>query len=333
MSAAARAAGIADVDDIGTANDPSRDIELGPNSHYLPRHSTSRASIPLSRTRSFSTLGGGRGRADSQGRRPSTTYGEGNEAYNEDPEANGATGQEGEIAWGPSHPCFPHMNPHVPQSSPLYEKTRIIRIRRDWMVAGDLAPAFSRVYPEILEPCLAEADFRNIVDHINTALLRAYDPWRPRAWVDAALGLLTGWIYDDLGFSGMKAEMKALEQWVAQWNETQGAKEGVTIISLRRTAFLSLDLQIPDPQIGVEGGADAASFMDGASSVGTDARFSRALNGNVGQTAGSVYSSVAGNLVAGVTEDEQPAVPAIPGKYMDEAREAVGRQLQRGVQE
>src|SRR5699024_3342043 len=59
----------------------------------------------------------------------------------------GGDAQE-ELAWGPAHPCFPHMNVHVPVDSLDYANTRIIRIRRSYMVEGDVAPTFSNLYPE-----------------------------------------------------------------------------------------------------------------------------------------------------------------------------------------
>jgi hypothetical protein len=163
-----------------------------------------------------------------------------------------------ELAWGPAHPCFPHVNPHVPLSSEEYTSTRIIRIRRDWMVKGDLAPTFSNLYPEILDPLLPEQEFRRIIAKINTELIKAFDPFSLRNWFDSALGLVTGWIWDDLGLSGIKSHLRRLEEWLDKWNREVGAKEGVRIWSLRRTAYMTLDIQIPDPKVGLVGGEDAS---------------------------------------------------------------------------
>ncbi|MCJ1304287.1 hypothetical protein MMC08_007099 [Hypocenomyce scalaris] len=157
----------------------------------------------------------------------------------------------GDIPWGPSHPCFPHPNPHVPLNSPLYASTRIIRIRRDWMIAGDLAPTFSNIYPEILEPWVSEQDFRTIIKRVNSGLIAALDPWGWRNWVDAVLGVATGWLWEDLGAAGVKRKLKGVEGFLEDWNRRTGEKEGVRIVSLRRTAYLSLDFQIPDPQVGL----------------------------------------------------------------------------------
>ncbi|KAL9601699.1 MAG: hypothetical protein Q9219_002310 [cf. Caloplaca sp. 3 TL-2023] len=177
------------------------------------------------------------------------------------------------IPWGPFHPCFPHPNPHVPLSSPLAITTRIIRIPRDWMIAGDLAPQYSHTYPEILEPWVEEADFRMLVGRVNEGLLDAFrvDGWR--AWGDALLGVATGWLWEDLGGEkvGVKRAVRGVERWIEEWNRG-GGREGVGVrcVSLRRTGYLSvsffslrcpftkanpsatkLDIQIPDPKVRV----------------------------------------------------------------------------------
>ncbi|KAL9618303.1 MAG: hypothetical protein Q9160_006953 [Pyrenula sp. 1 TL-2023] len=157
-----------------------------------------------------------------------------------------------DLAWGPSHPCFPHLNPHVPLNSPEYASTRIIRIRRDWMVVGDLAPAFSNLYPEILDPLLPEQEFRAMIQQINSTLLDAFDPFSVRNWLDALLGFATGWFWEDWGgANGAKKKMRGLEDWLERWNQEVGAAEGVKIWALRRTGYTCLDVQIPDPKIRV----------------------------------------------------------------------------------
>ncbi|EDN06375.1 predicted protein [Histoplasma mississippiense (nom. inval.)] len=166
-----------------------------------------------------------------------------------------------ELAWGPSHPCFPHMNPHVPVTSDEYQNTRIIRIRRDWMVKGDLAPTFSNLYPEILDPILPELEFRTVIAKINKELISAFDPYSVRNWLDGAIGLVTGWVWDDLGVTGIKSHLKSIEQWLEHWNETVGSTEGVKIWSLRSTGYMSVDIQIPDPKVGIVE-TDAASATD-----------------------------------------------------------------------
>ncbi|CAI7603158.1 unnamed protein product [Penicillium glandicola] len=156
-----------------------------------------------------------------------------------------------ELAWGPAHPCFPHVNPHVPIGSREHMTTRVIRIRRDWMIKGDLAPTFSNLYPEILDPLLSEQEFRRVISTVNDGVIKAFDPFSFRNWFDGALGLLTGWVWDDLNAPATKSQLQHVEAWLENWNREVGAKDGVHIWSLRRTAYMSLDIQIPDPKVGI----------------------------------------------------------------------------------
>ncbi|KAF5627777.1 hypothetical protein F25303_10670 [Fusarium sp. NRRL 25303] len=159
--------------------------------------------------------------------------------------------------WGPQHPCYPHLNPHVPVDSPEYVNTRIIRIRRDWLIKGDLAPTFSNLYPEILDPAgLSEQEFRRIIEKLNGELIPAFDPYGLRNIIDTLLGLITGWIWDDVGLTGVKSRLDSLEKWIEQWNlemeKTIGTEDGTIppkILPLRQTGYMTLDIQIPDPEI------------------------------------------------------------------------------------
>ncbi|KAF2434782.1 hypothetical protein EJ08DRAFT_561485, partial [Tothia fuscella] len=162
--------------------------------------------------------------------------------------------EDDEFAWGPAHPCFPHPNPHVPLDSPLSNSTRIIRIRRDWMQVGDLAPTFTNLYPEVLDPLITEEEFRRVIKKINDTVIEAFNPFGARAWADVILGVATFWLWEDLGFAAVKSKLANLERWIEIWNRDYGSKEGVVIIPLRRTAYLSIDIQIPDPHIGVDPG-------------------------------------------------------------------------------
>jgi hypothetical protein len=149
--------------------------------------------------------------------------------------------------WGPQHPCFPHMNPHVPLSSPLYQSTRIIRIRRDWMLEGDLAPTFSNLYPEILDPAgVSEQEFRSVIEKVNNELIPAFNPWAPRNLFDGMMGLLTGWIWDDLGLTAVKGRLRNVERYLEEWNQEmekhskEGAATAPKIVSLRRTGYMNV---------------------------------------------------------------------------------------------
>ncbi|KAK8246558.1 Golgin subfamily A member 7/ERF4 family-domain-containing protein, partial [Phyllosticta capitalensis] len=167
--------------------------------------------------------------------------------------------QDEEYPWGPSHPCFPHLNPHVAINSPLYASTRVIRVKRDWMLVGDLAPTFANLYPEVLDPYISEDEFRDIIKKLNTELVAAFSPWSARAAFDAVMGVATLWLWEDLGCTGVKKRLRRLEEWMEEWNRLKGVKEGVRLIPLRRTGYMSLDIQIPDPQIGLDSTASLRS--------------------------------------------------------------------------
>lgn len=150
----------------------------------------------------------------------------------------------------------------------------MIRVPRDWMEAGDLYPAFSNVYPEILAPWIREPDFRSLVEGVNARLKAAFEPRGWRAWVDALVGFATGWAWEDVGLGKGKSGMREAEGWVGRWNEgrrgrgresalgpegevgreeEEAGMEVVRCVELRRTAFMSLDFVIPDPKVSIIG--------------------------------------------------------------------------------
>lgn len=160
-----------------------------------------------------------------------------------DPEAQPDIGEE----WGPQHPCFPHRNPHVSVDDSEYITTRIIRIRRDWLIMGDLAPTFSNLYPEILDPAgMNEPEFRRVIDKLNHELTIAFEPWSARNVVDGVIGLVTGWLWEDFGFTGAKARLARLERWIEAWNREmartadEGAPVPPKIIPLRQTGYMTV---------------------------------------------------------------------------------------------
>ena len=151
--------------------------------------------------------------------------------------------------------------------------TRVIRVQRDWSNAGDLYPQFSDTYPEILAPWIPEHEFRSLITDINDTSRAAYVPTSARAWFDATMGLLTGWLWEDLGYAAGKAGARKCERIISTWNvagrQRRSAERGtpavpidksaikaevqdvVECVSLRRTAWMSVDFVIPDPKISV----------------------------------------------------------------------------------
>ncbi|KAK5119988.1 hypothetical protein LTR85_007064 [Meristemomyces frigidus] len=160
-----------------------------------------------------------------------------------------------DFPWNGSHPCFPHPNPHCLPNSAEYQTTRVIRVRRDWLASGDLYPQYANLYPEILDPLVSDDDFRFLISNINARLRAAFDPFSTRAWVDAAMGVVTGFLWDDFGLTGAKRAEKGLERFLERWNKGR-EEEGreVRVVQPRRTGFMSLDFVVPDP--GIDGMGD-----------------------------------------------------------------------------
>ena len=79
------------------------------------------------------------------------------------------------------------------------------------MVAGDLAPAFQNLYPEILDPLISEEEFRALIKHVNDELIKAFDPLSWTSVLDAVLGVATFWVWEDIL---MMVEMfEAIREW------------------------------------------------------------------------------------------------------------------------
>lgn len=124
------------------------------------------------------------------------------------------------------------------------------------MVAGDLAPTFSNLYPEILDPAgVSEQDFRKLVEKINNELVPAFNPWGARNVLDAAMGLLTGWVWDDVGLTAVKSRLRNVERFIEDWNKDMESKNkdaapgtAPRIVPLRRTGYMNVSPPFPFPR-------------------------------------------------------------------------------------
>jgi hypothetical protein len=108
------------------------------------------------------------------------------------------------------------------------------------MQVGDLAPTYSNLYPEILDPHMTEDQFRRLVEHINKELIAAFNPYGARNVLDTVLSVATFWLWEDFGFAAVKGRLDKLEKFLVDWNRDIGMKEGVAIIPLRRTGYMSV---------------------------------------------------------------------------------------------
>lgn len=123
-----------------------------------------------------------------------------------------------------------------------------------------------------MEAGISEEKFRGCIARVNRALMEVYMPAgvsgvvkgqggqgggdirgnsSGRNLLDGVLGLLTGWVWDDIGLLGIKSGAERVENVLRGVNK-ELEHEGLEArwISLRGTAYLSLDIQITTPQIG-----------------------------------------------------------------------------------
>ena len=256
---------LAGVTEASNANEPpaipqDADTEHQSDGHLSPR--ASRVSLPLNRQPSHKSFRSSKGVSRSASRASRSNRPSPNLTPQDHPPLPLADGQrasqrsdvsserEEEFPWNSNHPCFPHPNPHCAPNSEEYQKTRVIRVKRDWLHSGDLYPHYANLYPEILDPLVTDDDFRFLISNLNARLKSAFDPFSARAWVDCVMAVATGFIWDDLGLTGSKQGVKGLEAFIDKWNaqKEQEAKE-VRVVHLRRTGFMALDFVVPDPGI------------------------------------------------------------------------------------
>ena len=107
-----------------------------------------------------------------------------------------------------------------------------------------------------------------------------FNPLNRRNWVDGVLGVLSGWVWEDLGETEVKKGTRRMEAVIEEWNRSMarnadrngggggggGEETEVKAIPLRRTGYMSLDIQIPDPKIRFVGD-DAEAEAEGERDV------------------------------------------------------------------
>lgn len=158
------------------------------------------------------------------------------------------------------------------------ERSRIVRIPREFEQYGDLVPQFSRFFPGTepgalhgdgnegeegdgltstspLRIYISAEDLAPVVAMINLYLKQALSPYSWRNGLDFVANMCSCWMLEQVvpGWEPYsKRRLKELELYVRSINEewaSQGRK--VKIVSPLRTGYLSLDLEIPvPPRIG-----------------------------------------------------------------------------------
>jgi hypothetical protein len=109
------------------------------------------------------------------------------------------------------------------------------------MVSGDLSPAYSNTFPDILEPHVTEEQFRMVIARVNEDLGEAFDPWNLRNWLDAIFGLLTLWILEDFIDTYIKRRLRKVEAFLQEQNvELEKAGSRAVFVPLRRTGYMNV---------------------------------------------------------------------------------------------
>ncbi|KFX95615.1 hypothetical protein O988_05725 [Pseudogymnoascus sp. VKM F-3808] len=88
------------------------------------------------------------------------------------------------------------------------------------------------------------------------------------------MGLCTGWFWDDAGLTYTKRCLAAVEKAIEGFNrELEMGSSQARFISLKKSAYMSLDVQIPTPQIGfieseMDDDEDRASYAGAEQPIG-----------------------------------------------------------------
>ena len=85
-----------------------------------------------------------------------------------------------------------------------------------------------------------------LVEKVNEGLIKAMNPWGPRNWLDALLGIVTGWLWEDFGLTSARKRVRQVEQVLGDWNSqrrkagTDGEDEMVRVVELQKTAYMTV---------------------------------------------------------------------------------------------
>ncbi|KAK7204362.1 Golgin subfamily A member 7/ERF4, partial [Myxozyma melibiosi] len=118
----------------------------------------------------------------------------------------------------------------------------IVRIHRDYATPRERdTPTFVDAYPGFpLSLYMREGEFADLIAEVNYMLDLAFSP---RAWgnvVDAVLGVASCWLSEVFYKSYHKRKILELEGFLEELNAEVYAPRGIRVISLRRSAFMSL---------------------------------------------------------------------------------------------
>ncbi|OLL27002.1 Ras modification protein ERF4 [Neolecta irregularis DAH-3] len=139
-----------------------------------------------------------------------------------------------------------HPNPHVAPGAA--RSTKVVRIERVYTLHGDICPHFSTTFPNYLAHYITEEQFLHLVETINRILQEAHNPFSPWNIAENIAAILTIFTSEWFWPSRLRSKLKALEGFIQTQNKEVFNPKGLRIISLRRTAYLTVDIEIPAPK-------------------------------------------------------------------------------------
>ncbi|KIS68254.1 uncharacterized protein UMAG_10511 [Mycosarcoma maydis] len=120
---------------------------------------------------------------------------------------------------------------HVPKE--------IVRIERDYS-SGEL-PQFHSSFPLELEGRISPTTFSELINDINTLLIKAHNP--RRTWIDNTFAILTFYISTLLFGSHHQRTMAELDSCIESCNRQTLHPAGLSLVNPRKTAFLFIELE------------------------------------------------------------------------------------------
>ncbi|KAK9382263.1 Golgin subfamily A member 7/ERF4 family-domain-containing protein, partial [Kockiozyma suomiensis] len=139
-------------------------------------------------------------------------------------------------------------NTHVPAGSYRAENTRLVRISRAYLSHRSSSPIFLDAYPGFpLALYMSEDEFSDLIAEVNYMLELAFSRRECGNIIDSVLMFATCGLSGMLCKSHCDNKIRELEDLLEVLNKEVYAKRGIRVVSPRRSAFKSFDIEIPFP--------------------------------------------------------------------------------------
>ncbi|CDU25363.1 uncharacterized protein SPSC_05197 [Sporisorium scitamineum] len=115
----------------------------------------------------------------------------------------------------------------------------IVRIERDYS-SGEL-PQFHSSFPLELEGRISPTTFSELINDINTLLIKAHNP--TKTWIDNTFAISTFYLSTLLVGSHYRRTMRELEELIARSNRETLNPVGLSLVDPHKSAFLFIELE------------------------------------------------------------------------------------------